>query len=116
MHFDKFSFGSVEIDGTLYENDVVIDRGEVRKRKKGPSKQFRDQFGHTPLSIEEEIPWKCRQLVIGTGAHGNLPVMEELREKAKRKGIKLITVPTLEAAELLNRNPKDTNAILHVTC
>jgi hypothetical protein len=42
--------------------------------------------------------------------------MEELREKAIRKGIKLITVPTLEAAELLNRNPKDTNAILHVTC
>jgi hypothetical protein len=116
MRFDKFSFGSVQIDGTLYENDVVIDRGEVRKRKKGPSKQFRDQFGHTPLSIEEEIPWKCRQLVIGTGAQGNLPVMQELREKAKRKGIKLIMVPTLEATELLNRNPKGTNAVLHVTC
>jgi hypothetical protein len=116
MHFDKFSFGSVQIDGRSYENDVVIDRGEIRKRKKGPSKQFRDQFGHTPLSSEEDIPWKCRELVIGTGAHGNLPVMQELREKAKRKGIKLIMVPTLKATELLNQNPKATNAILHVTC
>jgi hypothetical protein len=26
------------------------------KRKKKPSKKFRDAFGHTPLSVEEEIP------------------------------------------------------------
>ena len=56
MRFEKFSFGSIRIDGTTYEHDVVIDRGEVRKRKKKPSKKFRDAFGHTPLSIEEEIP------------------------------------------------------------
>ncbi len=31
MHFEKFSFGSVQIDGTACEHDVVIDRGEVRK-------------------------------------------------------------------------------------
>ena len=64
MRFQKFSFGSIRIDGTTYEHDVVIDRGEVRKRKKKPSKKFRDAFGHTPLSVEEEIPWKCRRLVI----------------------------------------------------
>ncbi len=67
MRFDRFSFGTIRIDGTTCEHDVVIDRGEVRKRKKGPSKQFSDAFGHTPLSIEEKIPWKCRQLVIGSG-------------------------------------------------
>jgi len=38
MRFEKFSFGSIRIDGTTYEHDVVIDRGEVRKRKKKPSK------------------------------------------------------------------------------
>jgi hypothetical protein len=43
----------------------VIDRGHVRKRSKKPSKKYRDQFGHTPLSMEEEIPWTCRTLVIG---------------------------------------------------
>jgi hypothetical protein len=63
MRFNAFSFGSIRIDGTTYEHDVVIDRGQVRKRKKKPSKKFRDAFGHTPLSIEEEIPWKCRRLV-----------------------------------------------------
>ena len=36
MRFDKFAFGSLQIDGSTYEHDVVIDRGEIRKRKKKP--------------------------------------------------------------------------------
>ena len=55
MRFEKLSFGSSRIDGTMYEHDVVIDRGDVRKRKKKPSKKFRDIFGHTPISTEESI-------------------------------------------------------------
>jgi hypothetical protein len=70
MRFDNFSFGSIQIDGSTYEHDVIIDHGEIRKRKKKPSKKFQEEFGHTPLSAEEKIPWKCRQLVIGTGAYG----------------------------------------------
>ena len=53
--FEAFSFGSIRIDGVTYEHDVVIDRGEVRKRKKKPSKKFREAFGHTPLSAEERF-------------------------------------------------------------
>jgi hypothetical protein len=87
MRFEAFSFGSICIDGTTYEYDVVIDRGRIRKRKKKPSKKFRDTFGHTPLSIEEEIPWKCRRLVIGTGT-GALPVMEEVTREARRRKIR----------------------------
>jgi hypothetical protein len=54
--------------------------------------------------------------VIGTGAYGRLPVMQEVRDKAERRKIKLLILPTMEAIEKLNRNPNDTNAILHVTC
>src|SRR5438034_5003367 len=88
IRFQKFSFGSIRIDGTTYEHDVVIDRGEVRKRKKKPPKQFRDTFGHTPISPKEAIPWKCWRLVIGTGT-GALPVMDEVKKEAKRRKIKL---------------------------
>src|SRR5258708_33854768 len=84
MRVEKFSFGSIRIDGTTYGHDVVIDRGEVRKRKKKPSKKLRGAFGHTPLSLEEKMPWKCRRLVIGTGA-GALPVMKEVKREAKRQ-------------------------------
>jgi hypothetical protein len=115
MHFEAFSFGSIRIDGVTYEHDAVIDRNQVRKRRKRLSKKFRDQFGHTPLSIEEEIPWNCRRLVIGTGT-GALPIMDEVKREAKRRKIKLSILPTAEAIETLKENAEDTNAILHVTC
>jgi hypothetical protein len=47
MRIDQFTFGSVRIDGVIYEYDVVIAMGRVRKRKKKSSKPFRDAFGHT---------------------------------------------------------------------
>ena len=46
-------FGEIEVEGKRYTHDVVIDGGKVRKRKKGPSKEFREKFGHTPLSAGE---------------------------------------------------------------
>src|ERR1700731_1174486 len=97
MHFDKFSFGTIRIDGSTYEQDVVIDCGGIRKRKKTPSRKFRDEFGHTPLSIEEKIPWKCHRLVIGTGAYGRLPVMKEVKRGAERRHGELVIAPPQEA-------------------
>jgi hypothetical protein len=93
----------------------VIDRGKIRKRKKKPSKKFREAFGHTPISIEEEIPWKCQRLVIGTGT-GALPVMEDVKKEATRRKIRLMILPTKKAINELKQNPSGTNAILHVTC
>jgi hypothetical protein len=116
VRIDRFSFGTIRIDGYTYEQDVVIDRGEVRLRKKKPSKPFRDQFGHTPLSVEEKIPWKCERLVIGTGAQGALPVMPDVVDEAKRRGVELITVRTEKAIELLRASGRQTNALLHITC
>lgn len=116
MRFEKFSFGSIQVDGVTYKHDVVVDRGEVRKRKKKPSKPFRDDFGHTPLSEKENIPWQCRRLVIGTGANGALPVMKEVALEAERRKIELLIFPTAQAVDFLNQQPQKTNAILHVTC
>jgi hypothetical protein len=116
MQFEAVSFGSLQIDDIVYDRDVVIDGGEIRTRKKRPSKKFREQYGHTPLSAEEEIPWKCKRLVVGTGAHGRLPVMDDVKLEAQRRKVELVLLPTAEAIEALKRATKDTNAILHVTC
>jgi hypothetical protein len=110
-------FGEIEVEGKRYAHDVVIDGGKVRKRKKGPSKQFREKFGHTPLSAEEEIPWGGKRLIVGTGAHGALPVMDEVLGEAKRRGIEVIAAPTLDVCQLLEEVKKDqAYAILHCTC
>jgi len=116
VHFESFSFGSIRIDGVTYEHDVVIDRGEIRKRKKKASKQYRDIYGHTPLSTQEDIPWGCRRLVVGTGAEGGLPVMAEVRKEAQLRKVELLSLPTKAAIAILDGGRKDTNAILHVTC
>jgi hypothetical protein len=116
MRISHFTFGVLEIDGVTYEHDVVIDHGKIQKRKKKASKRFRDAFGHTPLSLEENIPWRCSRLVIGTGAHGRLPIMDDVKREADERGVKLIVLPTAEAIEVLQRGTRETNAVLHVTC
>jgi hypothetical protein len=116
MRFTGYSFGSIRVDGVTYDHDLVIDRGKIRKRKKAASRRFRGGYGHTPLSAAEDIPWRCRRLVIGTGADGALPVLQHVREQARRRKIDLVVLPTAEAIGVLAKATKDTNAILHLTC
>lgn len=110
-------FGEIEIDGHRYLHDVVIERGHVRRRRKGPSKPYRDRYDHTPLSDGEAIPWHGRRLIVGTGADGQLPVMPEVLQDARGHGIEVVAVPTEEACRLVRETPAGrVNAILHVTC
>src|SRR5919201_2570900 len=114
MKAQLVNFGELEVEGKRYTHDVVIDGGKVRKRKKGPSKQFREKFGHTPLSAEEKIPWGGKRLIVGTGAHGALPVMDEVLSEAKRRGIEVVAAPTSEVCEMLKKVKKgQAYAILH---
>jgi hypothetical protein len=116
MKWGKCRFGSLKIDGEKHTSDLILDQGKVRKRKKKPSREFREQFGHTPVSLKEEIPWGCKRLVIGTGLEGRLPIMDEVKAEARRREVELVVCPTPEAVEMLQDNPAETNAILHVTC
>jgi hypothetical protein len=116
MRFTGYSFGSIRVDGVTYDYDLIIDRGKVRKRKKAASRKFRGAYGHTPLSIAENIPWRCRRLVVGSGADGALPVMQQVRDEARRRKIDLVVLPTAEAISALAKATADTNAILHLTC
>jgi hypothetical protein len=110
-------FGVVEIDGTRYEHDVMIEGGHVGRRHKRASRPLRDEYGHTPLSLHEPIPWHCRRLIVGTGADGALPIVEDVLAEARRRGVELVAVPTAEACRLLSAaDPERTSAILHVTC
>ena len=76
MRFENYSFGLIRIEGVVYEHDILIDRGSS-KRKEEARPKVRDDFAHTPLSLQDKIPWKCKRLVIGIGAYGRSPVMNE---------------------------------------
>jgi hypothetical protein len=42
--------------------------------------------------------------------------MKEVKREAERRKVKLLILPTSKAIEILEKDPEDTNAILHVTC
>ena len=117
MKVRLLGFGSIEVDGRNYAHDIVIDGGQVRKRSKKPSKRYRDQFGHTPLSGDEELPWGGRRLIIGTGAYGSLPIMPHVLEEAARRDVDLTAVPTEDACRMIaDLDGREVHAVLHVTC
>ena len=82
MRFEKFSFGSIRIDGITHEHDVVIDRCEVASARRSHPRSSVTPSANTPLSVEERIPRKCQRLVIGTGT-GALPVMKEVKQEPR---------------------------------
>lgn len=117
MDFEYPSFGTIVIDGKSYDHDVVVADGEVRKRDKGPSRARKSQYGHTPLTADEAIPWSRPRLVVGSGYSGRLPVLAEIEERGAQRGVDVLVMPTADAVSLLNRTDQSgINAILHVTC
>jgi len=42
--------------------------------------------------------------------------MKEVRERARRRGVDLVILPTAQAISVLAKTTKDTGAILHLTC
>ena len=114
MIVNNLSFGSITIDGETYLKDLIIDNGLVKKRKKAESKKYRDMFGHTPLSQDENIPWNCKRLIVGTGHNLSLPVMDEVYKIAIHKHVELVIMSTPEAIKHIN--DPNTNLILHLTC
>jgi hypothetical protein len=42
--------------------------------------------------------------------------MEDLKREAARRNIELLVLPTTKAIAALKKNPKEANAILHITC
>lgn len=117
MDIKVIRFGLLEIDGERYEDDLVIDGGKVRKRKKGPSRAYKSRYGHTPLSAEETIPWGGPQLIIGKGLYGRLPIMDEVFEEAEQRGVQVVEVRLKEACRRIRQMDEDEiYAILHLTC
>lgn len=115
---EGLKFGEITVNGKRYDTDVVIARGEVRERDKTPSRGKKAKYGgHTPLTLEERIPWDCKVLLIGIGMDGALPVEEALKKEAEKRGVQLILLETPKAVEHLEKSySEEMNVILHVTC
>jgi len=58
-------FGEIEVEGKRYTHDVVIDGGKVHKRKKGPSKQFRESSATRRCRSGKKSPGEASRSLSG---------------------------------------------------
>jgi len=117
MDVEYPGFGTIVIGGKRYDRDMIVEGGTPRPRRKGPSKTRRGQFGHTPLTAAEDLPWSSARLVIGTGYHGSLPIADDVWDTARANDVEVVALPTSEACALLRGADAATvAAVLHVTC
>jgi hypothetical protein len=117
---DKTEFGSITVEGTVFEHDVIIrpDR-RVKKRKKKLSKAV---YGtsHVISLREAEYVWEqgagpdC--LIVGCGQYGNVELSPEAAAYLKRRGCPVELLPTPEVIDVWNKAKGRAIGLFHVTC
>lgn len=118
LRIEGTKFGSVTIDGKIYE-DVLIVEGKVLRRDKV---KIRAIYGTSHVVRKEEaeqlLDGNPEVVIIGTGQHGSLSVDQEAVSLIRQAGAELITIETPKAIQRFNElsATKRANALLHVTC
>ena len=115
---DGTGFGSITVNGELFDHDIVIRlSGIVKKRKKKLSKQ---QYGtsHTVSLAEAEHIFEhgAEHIIVGTGQYGVLKLSAEAEAFFKEQGCDVRAAPTPDAVKAWNEAGGKTIAMFHVTC
>ena len=115
---DKFSFGSIVIDGKRYSRDVLIFANGMIKKRKGGFLMF-GSHGIKKEEIEELAEDMPFAVIIGTGTSGKATVAPEVEGWAKEKNLSLMVQPSHKAVAELNKLTKQKRkvaALIHITC
>jgi hypothetical protein len=119
-HIVATAFGSITIDGTVFEHDVIIaGDGAVTKRKKKLSKAI---YGNSHTISSPEAKYLLAQgahadrLIIGTGQYGNVHLSPEAAAYCEKRRCRPLLLPTPEAIKAWNTAPGKALGLFHVTC
>jgi len=115
---DQTSFGSITIEGTTYEHDVLIHLdGEIEKRKKKLSKVI---YGTSHVLSLDEAKFVyekgTKRLIIGSGQDGNVELSHEAADYFERKHCQVDIWPTPKAIGAWNKAGGSVIGLFHVTC
>jgi hypothetical protein len=114
MRIEKYSFGSITINGQEYTKDVIIFPNKVFSpwwREEGHSLSLKD--------LKEAIEEQPSLLIIGTGAYGIMNIPNETLKGLEERNIDTVSIKTGEAVKLYNKKLKENKkviACLHLTC
>jgi len=118
MEIERTTFGTITIDGKIYEHDVIIRlSGEVARRKKKLSKKH---YGTSHVLSKEEAKFVfengCEQLILGSGQMGNVHLSPEAEAYFAKKGCTVLLQPTPKAIDTFNSSHAKKIGLFHVTC
>lgn len=111
---DHYQFGSMTIEGKIYNVDLKILRGEVIAdwwRKRGHELAAED--------VTDILKIRPTVLVVGKGSPGQMRVLPDLKSSLGELGIELRELPTPQAVEIFNElheQGTDVAAAFHLTC
>jgi hypothetical protein len=114
MEVRDYSFGRIDVDGTVYTSDVIIYPGRVQEH-------WWRQQGHRLCmdDLADVLRNPPRVLVIGTGYLGVMRVPAATLEALRAAGIEPRVMKTREAVAELGRLQRESArvvAALHLTC
>lgn len=117
---DATDFGSITVEGTVFDHDVVISPdGEVSKRKKKLSKAV---YGTSHTISLEEAKYIYRRaagadrLIVGAGQYGRVRLSPEAADFFARKACEIVLLPTPQVIGLWNETEGRAVGLFHVTC
>ena len=112
------SFGSITIDGIVYDHDVVIGiDGLVHKRRKKLSKAV---YGSSHIVSLEEIENLyddgAEKLIVGSGQSGLVELSQEAAGYLESRGCECLLYPTPRALREWNSAEGEVIGLFHITC
>jgi hypothetical protein len=115
---DRTMFGSITIDGEVYERDMLIRLGgRVKKRKKKLSKAVYGTSHTISLDEAKHVYEKgAERLIIGAGQYGMVHLSDQAADYFAHKHCQVDLLPTKEAIKAWNRAEGDVIGLFHVTC
>jgi hypothetical protein len=115
---DETQFGSVTLDGKVFEHDVLIRLGgKVEKRKKKLSKAVHGTSHTISLAEARHVYQKgVVRLLIGAGQQGRVSLSEEAAAHFKRHRCQVELLPTPEMIPVWNQAEGAVIGLVHVTC
>jgi hypothetical protein len=117
---DRTAFGSITVEGSVFEHDVIIrPDGKVKKRKKKLSKAV---YGTSHTISLDEAKYVCDQgagadrLIVGSGQYGNVELSPEAAAYVEDRKLSVLLSPTPEVIDVWNETEGKAIGLFHVTC
>lgn len=110
---ENYSFGTIQINGKVFQHDVIIFRGKVNSwwRVRGHEVVERD--------VVDILRQKPQAVIFGTGSNEIMIISDGVKDLIINRNIDLIIENTQDATKKFNELSEkqvDVAAFLHLTC